>query len=294
MNLREPSKRSLAILLASLLILGNTFLHAHVYSNRNYREDEISTVHSAIVMDSHEIVRWLASDVHPPGWLLFADLWIEQFGTSEAVVRWSSKLLTLLSYALIFQLGKHLIDRRAAIYAVALLGLYGFASNNMFEVRPYTTLIALATALHLVFLRWLSKPTGTLMVVYVSLGVAAVYTHFYAFVIFAAHALFMLIFRRWDRWFMRRTATMWFFIGLSFAPWIPPLIQTFVGPFAGGYYAVDLPTLIQQIGFSPAIILEFLLIASLFSRANNRNQFAVDTCFAGTRYLGLYIPCFCC
>ena len=274
MNFTPSNKQSLAILVAAFLFLANTFLHAQVYSQRNYREDEISTIHSAIVMNSQEIVQWLASDVHPPGWLLFADIWIEHLGTSEAVVRWSSKLLNLLSFALIFQLGKQLFDRRAALYAVALLGLYGFASNSMYELRPYAMLVALTTALHLVFFRWLGKPTGKLMVAYVSLGVAAVYTHFFAFPIFAAHALFLVAFRRWDRRFIRRTITMWLFIALAFAPWILPLIQTILGPFTGGYYAVDLPTLIEQIKFNPAIVLEFLFIASLFSLPRYRIQLA--------------------
>ena len=210
---------------AAILILGNTLLHAHVYGNRNYREDEINTIHAAQTLTAQQIVLWLASDVHPPGWRVLAATWIEYFGTSEAVVRWSSKLLNLLSFALIFQLGKHLFDRRAALYAVALLGLYGFASNSMYELRPYAMLVALTTALHLVFYRWLGKPTGKLMVAYVCLGVAAVYTHFYSFPIFAAHALFLVAFRRWDRWFIRRTITMWIFVALAFAPWILPLIQ---------------------------------------------------------------------
>lgn len=272
MNLGESSKQSLAIIAASLLILGNTLLHAQVYGNRNYREDEINTIHVAETLTARQIVLWLASDVHPPGWSLAAAAWIDQFGTSEAVTRWSSKLINLLSFALIFQLGKHLIDRRAALYAVALLGLCGFASNSMYELRPYSSLLALTTALHLVFLRWLGKPTGKLMVLYVCLGVAAVYTHFYAFPAFAAHALFLIVFRRLDRRFVYNSIAMWFFISLSFLPWILPAIQTVLGSFSGGYFAVSPPTLVQQISFAPAIIFELLLILSLVSIHRHRIQ----------------------
>lgn len=263
MRFAESNQQSLAILAASLLILVNTLLHAHVYGNRNYREDEINTIHAAETLTPRQIVLWLASDVHPPGWRLAAAAWIDLFGTSEAVVRWSSKLINLLSFALVFQLGKHLIDRRAALYGVALLGLYGFASNSMYELRPYALLIALVTALHLVYLRWLRRPSGKLMVAYVFLGVAAMYTHFYAFTVFAAHALFMLVFRRLDRRFVYHTFAMWFFVALSFTPMLLPVMQTVLGPFSSGYYAVDLPTLVQTIIFNPAIILDILLVESL-------------------------------
>lgn len=274
MSFTESNKRSLTILAAALLILGNTLLHTQVYGNRNYREDEINTIRAALTLTPQQIVLWLASDVHPPGWRLAAASWIDLFGKSEAVVRWSSKLINLLSFALIFQLGKHLVDRRVALYAVALLGLYGFASNSMYELRPYSLLIALTTALHLVFLRWLGKPTGKLMIAYVCLAVAAIYTHFYAFPIFAGHALFMVVFRRLDRRFVYKTVSMWFIIAISFAPWTLPLLQTVLGSFSEGYYAVNLATLIQETRFSPVIIFEFLLLASLLALQRFRIQSA--------------------
>ena len=99
----------------------------------------------------------------------------------------------------------------------------------MYELRPYSLLIALTTALHLVFLRWLGKPTGKLMVAYVWLGVAAVYTHFYAFPIFAAHGLFAVVFRRLDRRFVYHSIAMWFFIVLAFLPWSLPMIANCLG-----------------------------------------------------------------
>ena len=263
MNRRESNRLALAILAASLLILGNTLLHTYVYGNRNYREDEINTVHAAQTLTAQQIVLWVASDVHPPGWRLAAAAWIDLFGTSEAVVRWSSKLINLLSFALVFQFGRQLIDRRVALYAVALMGLYGFASNSMYELRPYALLIALTTALHLVFWRWMIRPKGKLMVAYVWLGVAAVYTHFYALPIFAAHALYLVVFRRIDRRFAYHTAAMWFFIAVALLPWLLPLIQTVSGTFASGYYAVSLTGLVEEIHFRPGAVFEFLLIASL-------------------------------
>ncbi|MCY4021184.1 MAG: glycosyltransferase family 39 protein [Chloroflexi bacterium] len=272
---------TLAIALLMLLI---TVLHTQVYAGRNYREDEINSIHAALIKSPPEIVRWMAGDVHPPGWRLFADFWVDSFGTAEAITRWSSQLLNLLTYALVFLLGRQLIDRRAALYAVALLGVYGFAANGMYEFRPYAMLVALTTALHLAFYRWLVKPSATVMILYVVLGMAAIYTHFFAFYIFAAHALFLLVFHQVRRRVYLNSLLMWVFIALSFSAWIIPLLGVMLGPFAGGYY-VDLPDeLYQHLHFRPEIVFGFLLLLSPFAPRLLRRRGLTSDAFSPLRW----------
>lgn len=272
---------ALAIALLMLLI---TVLHTQVYAGRNYREDEINSIHAALIKSPPEIVRWMAGDVHPPGWRLFADFWVDTFGVAEAITRWSSQLLNLLTYALVFLLGRQITDRRAALYAVALLGVYGFAANGMYEFRPYAMLVALTTALHLAFYRWLVKPGSTVMILYVVLGMAAIYTHFFAFYIFAAHAAFLLIFHRARRRVYWNSLLMWVFIALSFSPWIIPLLGVMLGPFSGGYY-VDLPDeLYQHLRFRPEIIFGFLLLLSLFAPRLLRRRGLTSDAFTPLRW----------
>lgn len=265
MTSTDAFHRSASILIATLLILLNTVIHTKVYGNRNYREDEINSIHAALIKSPSEIVQWMAGDVHPPGWRLFADFWVDSFGTAEGVTRWSSKLINLLTFALVFQLGKQLCDRRLALYAVALLGVYGFASNGAFELRPYSMLVAITTALHLVYYRWLVKPAPKVMVGYVALGMAAIYTHFFALFIFAAHAVFLLVFRRFNRKVYLDTFLMWVFIALSFSVWLLPVLAVVLGPFAGGYYADGLAELYQRLHFRPEVVFGFLMLMSLFA-----------------------------
>ncbi len=268
----------------ALLVLLNTVLHTQVFSRRNYREDEINTVHAALIKTPPEIVRWMAGDVHPPGWRLFADFWVDTFGKAEAITRWSSQLLNLLTYALVFQLGKQLIDRRAALYAVAFMGVYGFAANGMYEFRPYAMLVALTTGLHLVFYHWLVKPRSTVMILYVVLGIAAIYTHFFAFYIFAAHAVLLLVFHRVRRRVYLDSLLMWVFIALSFSAWIIPLLGVILGPFSGGYY-VDLPDeLYQHLHFRPEIVFGFLLLLSLFAPRLLRRRGLTSDAFTPLRW----------
>ena len=151
MNADHRFSSSISILVAASLILLITLVQTSVYGQRNYREDEINSIHAALIKSPSEIVEWMAGDVHPPGWRLAADFWVDSFGATEPVTRWSSKLINLLTFALVFQLGRHLLDRRLAFYAMLLLGVYGFASNGMYEFRPYSMLVAVTSALHLVY-----------------------------------------------------------------------------------------------------------------------------------------------
>lgn len=249
------------------LILIIMLLHSHSYGGRNYREDEIDSVHAAMLLSPAGIVQWQARDVHPPGWRLLADWWVDHFGGAESVTRWSSKLINLLTYALLYQLGLHIGDRRTAFYAVAILGVYGFAGSGLAELRPYAMLVMLAAGLHLVYYRWLHRPTPRLMLVYVALGIAAIYTHFFAFFIFPTHALFLFVFRRFERKVWLDSLLMWGFIALSFSAWLLPFLYVILGPFAGGiYYATSsLQKLYQQVKFRPEIIFGFLLLMSLFT-----------------------------
>ena len=265
MNADHRFSSSVSILLAAILVLLITLVQTSVYGQRNYREDEINSIHAALIKSPSEIVEWMAGDVHPPGWRLAADFWVDSFGATEPVTRWSSKLINLLTFALVFQLGRHLLDRRLAFYAMLLLGVYGFASNGMYEFRPYSMLVAVTSALHLVYYRWLLKPTPRLMVIYVALGIAAIYTHFFVVFVFAAHLLLLLILRRFQRKLYRDTIMMWVFIGLSFLVWLPSLLSVMLGPFSGGYYTDSLSSLYQQVHFRPEVIFGFLVLTSLFA-----------------------------
>ena len=215
----------------------------------------------------------------------FADFWVDTFGKTEVITRWSSQLLNLLTYALVFQLGKQLIDRRAALYAVALLGVYGFAANGMYEFRPYALLVALTTGLHLAFYHWLVKPRSTVMILYVVLGVAAIYTHFFCLLYISLRTRYFSCFSTASgRRVYLNSMLMWVFIALSFSAWIIPLLGVILGPFSGGYY-VDLPDeLYRRLHFRPEVVFGFLLLLSLFAPRLLRRRDQTSDAFTPLRW----------
>lgn len=257
------------MLFLSILIVAISFLHISVYGGRNYREDEVNSVHGALTKNPTEIVEWMSTDLHPPGWRLFADFWVDVFGTDEIIVRWSSNLINIMTFALLFQLSRQLLDWRLGVFSIILLGLYPALANAMNELRPYPMLIMLSIALHLIFYRWLYKPSSKLMILYVVLGISALYTHFFSLFIFASHFIFTIIFLKSNRIHWQHTAFMWVSIGLSFLGWVLPFLHTITVPFKGGIYyslpkgVVGLELLINRLSFQPENIGYFLLLFGL-------------------------------
>lgn len=260
----------LLLICVMILLIG---LQRATYSDRNYRQDEINTIHAAKLMSPSEITFWMATNIHPPAWRLLADSWIDAFGLDESIVRWLSVFANMLTFALLFRLGTDLLDWRLGLLAVILLGVYPAAANHMSELRPYPYLIMLTTGLHLFFLRWLQHQKFRYMLGYIIFGMLALYTHYYAIYIFPAHLMFMLITVRWNPSFYIRTLSMWLFIGLSFTGWLIPFVHGFTVRQRGGiYYALPnqvegLALLYQRLQFIPIQIGQFLVLIGLATPA---------------------------
>jgi len=267
----KSNTQSRAIWAAALLLLGISLLHTHVYDNRNYREDEVFVTRFSSIYSWSSLVLDTADDPEVPGWRLLVDIWMDYFGLSEEVTRWLSKLINLLTFALLFQLGQQICDRRVGLYAIVLLGIYGFAASAMYELRPYPMLIMLTTALHLLFYRWLQKPTSILMFAYVIAGVAVIYTHLFSIFVFPAHAVCLVLFTRFERQLWLNSVLMWLSIGLSFLGWLLPFLQAILIVMPGGiYYAIPpswagIVLYYDQSKFQPELIYQFLMALSLLT-----------------------------
>ena len=269
LQIPERWKGGIVILAAACLILAITLLQAHVYGERDYRQDEIYVLRLAQKYDSAGVAQSTAFDMHPPGWRLLVNAWTSAFGIQEDITRWLSKLTNLISFGILFQLGKHIGGRRVGLFAVFLLGIYGFASSAMSELRPYPMLIMLTSALHLLFFRWLREPKPRLMLAYVAAGIAVIYTHFFSVFVFPAHAVCLLLFTRFQRKHWLDSLYIWFCIGLSFLGWLLPFLQAITVVMPGGiYYAIPstlagLQLHYHQTKFEPEFILQFLALLSL-------------------------------
>jgi len=236
------SPRAAILLPAAALLLASVTLHTAHFHDRNFREDEIYTVHAAQIMNLSEVVQWLGlGGVHPPGWRLAAVGWVQALGTAgqtEPVVRYFSTLVTLIALALVWRLGADLFGWPVGAYAVFLLGTLPFAQFYMHEFRPYGALTLVTAGCTLALLRWVRRPTFARALLFVTFGVAALQTHYYGGFLLAGLALAFVLLVRWQRDLYLRAFGLFFAIGLSLTAWLLPLVHRFVAGAGGVSYAL--------------------------------------------------------
>lgn len=220
--------------IVALLILGALTLQIWQFRGRNYRDDEIRTVHAGMTMTPSEVVQWMSTDIHPPFWRVLASIWVGMFGPNEAITRFQSTLFAALALALLYRHTRDLFDAPTAIVAVFLLATHAVFVFYAHELRPYAALLMWVLALHLLFVRWLR--TGRLLyaALYVLAAAAALYTHFFAVYAVAGQAVAFLILVRWDRRRFLWAIGLWVAVVLAFTGWLPSFLHSFLVTKPGG------------------------------------------------------------
>ena len=259
---------ALATLLSALLILSGVALSTARYHGRDYRADEVNTIHAGVVLNAAETAQWIAQQAsHPAGWRILAVYWVKLAGVTEGATRWLSALCAMLTLALVYRLGADLFDRRTGLTALFLLGTAPFFIFYMREFRPYALLALTSAGLLLSFLRWVRRPTFARALLFVAFGVIALQTHYFAAYILAGQVIAFPLLVRWDRGRYLRALGLFAAIALSFAAWLLPVLHRFM--FRGGKtYAAPsnwdtLALIHDELQIAPLALGELLLIAAL-------------------------------
>lgn len=173
------------------------------------------------------ILHGAAGDIHPPLFHLLLAGWIRVFGTSETAARALSVLLGALLVPVAFKLAEVLTkNRRAAWWSAALVAGSPYFIELSRSARM-GALLALTSGLALYFF-WKFYETGTWRAGagFVIATLAALYTHYFGFLVYFAIHLFLFMSigkislpRAWRQ--------RWMFLQLhilaGFAPWLPVL-----------------------------------------------------------------------
>lgn len=212
--------KHLAFLLAACLMVALVAIPTYRFSDRNYREDEINTLHAAKVLSVSGVVQWMAYEgFHPALWRVTATSWADAFGDAEPVARYLSTLLSILAFALVYRLGADLFDDQVGLIAVLLVGALPFYQFFGHELRPYPALAAAVAGMQLAFLRWLRHQDFRYALLFVVFGIAGIHIHYFAVYALLALAITLIVLVRWDRGVYARAAGLFVAIGLSFLPW---------------------------------------------------------------------------
>lgn len=171
------------------------------------------------------------SDRHPPLYFYSLHAWEALTGDSVLALRFWSFLPSMVSIAVIYQIGRELARERIKeapeIVHFGLLGIPVLAALLMAladgenylaqELRMYTWQVLLCASATWFYLRWtrtFSRRDGTLWWLFMTL---ALYTHYFSAYVIAAHLLHALIFLRGkQRIFAVGIVGL---VGVAFLPW---------------------------------------------------------------------------
>ena len=159
------------------------------------------------------------------------------FGHSPFFIRSLSALFSVATLPAIYWVGKLLYDRRVALIAAALFACNAYSIRYAQEARSYALFVLLATLSSGFLIAFLISPTRRGSIAYVALTTLAVYAHFYALLLIAAHWLSL-------RWPESRPHTSdesteptlpqmkraWLVIGIAVLPLLVFVAKTGAGP----------------------------------------------------------------
>lgn len=129
----------------------------------------------------------LRNDVHPPLYFMAMDGWVEFAGVSVVALRYFSVLPSLLSIAVVYQLGREIVrgwgwhggdGRWIPVLAALLMALADSENYLAQEARSYTWHVLFASLSMWGFLRWLRVGTRRWLGLWLGSTIALVYTFY--------------------------------------------------------------------------------------------------------------------
>jgi mannosyltransferase len=176
---------------------------------------------------------WTANDIQPPLYYYLLWLWVRLAGTSEFALRFLSVVFGALTVPLLWVTARRLLGKRAAWLSVLLVALSPLHVYYAQEARMYTLLTFLGLLSSLLLLRLLNFQSADLRApvvwAYILVTAAALYTHYFAFFLLAAQALYAA-YQWWGRGrkrIPRLAVPISFSIFLLYLPWLPFLLTRY-------------------------------------------------------------------
>lgn len=189
----------------------------------------------------------LGRDVHPPLFYCFLRAWAAVFGTSPAALRCFSVFFGLVTIVGTYVFTSEAFDRRApdgrrtckarglGLFAAALIALSAMQIRYSWEARMYTLGTALAVFSGWALVRALRTDKPWWWLVYATLALGFVYTHYFAFFALAAQGLFASgylwvrvggrLTRLWGERSFRYALLACFGVAIGYLPWIPAFVR---------------------------------------------------------------------
>jgi mannosyltransferase len=202
-------------------------------------------------MPLRALTEWTANDIQPPLFYYLLWLWARLAGTCEYALRFPSVIFGTLTVPLIWTTGWRLLGKRAAWLAALMLVISPLHVYYAQEARMYTLLTFLGLLSSYLLLRLTAGPTARddaqttrattwgrpynpYVWAYVLAIVAALYVHYFAFFLLAAHALYVLYLWRGQSRnsyslnpSLAVSITISITVAILYLPWLPFLLTRY-------------------------------------------------------------------
>lgn len=193
---------------------------------RPYWLDEVASVLVANQPTWREVLRFAATDIHPPFYFFLLRLWGMAFGYSEIATGLLSLLLAAVAAGLVYHLGRVFGDTWTGAIAAVLFWCSATAVNFATETRMYTLVIIAALLATLALYRMATGGGIRYAWLYFGATLLGMYTHYFYWILVLSHGMAVVAFHVFSRgrfpW--RRWALAVVSAGILFSPWLPIMI----------------------------------------------------------------------
>jgi len=168
------------------------------------------------------------NDVHPPLFYLVHHAWIQVFGETESALRSISILFALVSLIVLYKVTQRLFSSSVALFSVLLLAISPWHIWVSQNARSNSMLLFLVLLSTYCFIRLLQTPSQRWFIFYGIVTLAALLTHYFAFMIWTSQIIFVAA----TSAALRKSEARWwqtqFAIGLGYSIWLPFMISQFL------------------------------------------------------------------
>jgi 4-amino-4-deoxy-L-arabinose transferase-like glycosyltransferase len=223
---RSASSRRWWLLALVLLFAVTTFRFQHIPDTYMREDEEIAFRTTAHSLES--AIRYQAEhDVQAPIWFASFWLWQQYAGSSEYAGRVYSILLSALTLALVYQVGRRWFGApRYGLFVMAAVGVNAYATIFSLEIRPYALIMLVTTINMLLFYRWLRHETRRTALLYGVSIALLLWIHYLSAFVVAGQVIYLLL---TGRLFQKRILKQDFVAAVTalvlWLPWLPVFIS---------------------------------------------------------------------
>jgi uncharacterized membrane protein len=229
------NKKNAQIALVLILLLG-AFLRIYGLGNESFWLDEVDTFKS-VEFSVPQIIEktYVNATLYPQFWgkgagsvplyYILTNYWMKIVGLSEFKLRFFSALFGILSVYLVFLIGKLILNQEIGLIASFMLAINHQHIYFSQEARMYSMLVALTLLSALSLLHALKTNKNIYWGSFVISTVLLLYTHTFSFFILLFQGVFILLYWKKYRMFLKKMVFSGIAVFLFYLPWIPALIK---------------------------------------------------------------------